>query len=105
MRRPRLLPATVGAAVAVRYRLTAPDGRPRSGLTDVTALTFRSPGLTQQSRPLSELGDGVYELRFTPHETGLWMVFLEVPSENLRSQASPRYFVRAVDREAAVGVE
>jgi DNA-binding beta-propeller fold protein YncE len=95
----------VGREVAVLYRLTAPDGTPRTGLTDVTAVTFRSPGLTQRRLPLTELRDGVYELRFTPDEEGVWMVFLEAPSEGLASQGSPRYFVRAVGQEAAAGAE
>lgn len=80
----------VGEEVRVRFRLTDPEsGAPRTGLDDVRALTFLSPGLSQQRQWATGLGDGLYEIAFRPEEEGLYYVFFEVPSAGLELRNSP----------------
>jgi YVTN family beta-propeller protein len=87
----------VGEEVRVRFRLTDPEsGAPRNGLDDVRALTFLSPGHSQQRQWATCLGDGLYEITFRPGEEGLYYVFLEVPSAGLELRNSPNltFFAR-----------
>ncbi|MFP5288287.1 MAG: cytochrome D1 domain-containing protein [Thermoanaerobaculia bacterium] len=80
----------VGEEVRVRFRLTDPEsGAPKTGLDDVRALTFLSPGLSQQRQWAVPLGEGLYEIAFRPEEEGLYYVFLEVPSAGLELRKSP----------------
>jgi YVTN family beta-propeller protein len=80
----------VGEDVRVRFRLTDPEsGAPKPGLDDVLALTFLSPGLSQQRQWAADLGDGLYEITFRPQEEGLYYVFVEVASAGLQLKKSP----------------
>ncbi|MEA2560030.1 MAG: hypothetical protein QOH06_1534 [Acidobacteriota bacterium] len=80
----------VGEEVRVRFRLTDPEsGAPKTGLDDVRALTFLSPGLSQERQWAAGLGDGLYEVTFRPQEEGLYYVFIEVPSAGLELKKSP----------------
>ena len=83
---------TVGVKedVAVRFRLTDPDsGAVKKGLKDVRVLTFLSPGIWQQRHWADEVGEGVYEIHFTPPESGIYFVFVEVASQGMPFQKSP----------------
>jgi YVTN family beta-propeller protein len=81
---------SVGEAVPVRFRLSDPDsGEVRKGLKDVRVLTFLSPGIWQQRHWASEVEEGIYEIRFTPPESGVYFVFIEVASEGMPFQKSP----------------
>lgn len=80
----------VGEDVAVRLKLADPDSRkPRTGVRDVQALTFLSPGIWQQHHEARELGDGLYEITFRPPEAGVYFVFVEVASAKMPFQKSP----------------
>jgi YVTN family beta-propeller protein len=86
----------VGQDVRVRFRLTDPEsGAPKAGLGDVRVLTFLAPGLRQQRQWASDLGDGLYEIRFRPEEEGVYYVFLQVASAGLELQKSPHLTVIA----------
>jgi YVTN family beta-propeller protein len=78
-----------GTAVPVRITVRSPAGAPREGLTDVRVLTFLSPGIWQRRQWATEVGGGVYEVRFVPPEPGLYFVFVEIASEGLPYQQSP----------------
>ncbi|HEX5716574.1 MAG TPA: hypothetical protein VF179_10470 [Thermoanaerobaculia bacterium] len=92
----------VGEEVAVRLRITDPDsGGPKTGLKDVRVLTFLAPGQRQQRQVASEVGDGVYEIRFRPAKEGVWLVFLEVDSAGLPFQRSPSLTLQAVSRSSS----
>ena len=96
------VPVAVGEEVALRLRITDPDGGgPKTGLKDVRVLTFLAPGQRQQRREASEVGDGVYEIRFRPAEEGAWFVFVEVASAGLPFQASPSLSLQAVTRSSS----
>jgi DNA-binding beta-propeller fold protein YncE len=79
-----------GASVPVRITVRSPAGGAlREGLTDVRVLTFLSPGVWQQRHWATEVGDGVYEIRFVPPEPGLYFVFVEIASAGLAFQQAP----------------
>ena len=81
---------SAGKEVEVRFKLTDPqNGQGKTGLEDVRVLTFLTPGIWQQRHWAKELGDGLYEIRFTPPEEGLYYVFVEVASQGLPLQKSP----------------
>jgi YVTN family beta-propeller protein len=86
----------VGDEVAVRLKLTDPDGVPKTGLKDVRVLTFLAPGQRQHRQVASEVGNGLYEVRFRAEEEGVWYVFLEVASAGVSFQGSPSFTLRAV---------
>lgn len=80
----------VGEAVAVRFKLTDPDsGEARKGIKDVRVLTFLSPGIWQQRHWANEVEEGIYEIHFTPPESGVYFVFIEVASQGMPFQKSP----------------
>jgi YVTN family beta-propeller protein len=92
----------VGEEVAVRFRLTDPEtGAPRAGLGDVRILAFLSPGIWQQRQWGREVGQGVYETRFTPPQDGVYFVFVEAASAGLAIQNSPYLVLSAEARPAA----
>jgi hypothetical protein len=81
---------TVGQDVALRFKITDPvSGAPRAGLKDVRVLTFLAPGMNQRRQWASEATPGTYEVHFTPAESGVYYVFLEVESAGLSYQKSP----------------
>jgi YVTN family beta-propeller protein len=80
----------VGEEVAVRFKLSTPDGgAPKTGLRDVRVLTFRSPGTGQQRQVATEVEPGLYEVRFQPPQAGTYFAFLEVASAGISFQKSP----------------
>jgi YVTN family beta-propeller protein len=94
-----------GQETAVRFRLSdSQSGAAKTGLEDVRVLTFLSPGIWQQRHWAQHVGDGLYEIRFTPPEEGLYYVFVEVASQGLALQKSPFLVLtaeKAVAQEAA----
>jgi YVTN family beta-propeller protein len=98
--------ATVGADVAVRFKLTDPgSGAPRAGLMDVRMLTFLAPGLWQQRQGATEVGQGVYEIQFKPPQEGIYYIFVEVASAGLSFQKSPYMVVTAETRATPASQE
>lgn len=94
----------VGEDVSLRFRLTeAGGGAPRTGLKDVRLLTFLSPGIWQQRHWASEVGAGLYEVRFQPPREGIYFVFLEVASEGMPFQKSPSLVLQAKVAPAGAG--
>lgn len=92
----------VGEDTAVRFKLTDPDsGAARKGLKDVRVLTFLSPGIWQQRHWASEIGEGLYEVHFTPPESGVYFVFVEVASQGMPFQKSPFLVLTAAAKEAS----
>ncbi|HYO14320.1 MAG TPA: cytochrome D1 domain-containing protein [Thermoanaerobaculia bacterium] len=92
----------VGEAVAVRFKLTDPEnGQARKGLKDVRVLTFLSPGIWQQRHWANEVGEGLYEIHFTPPESGVYFVFVEVASQGMPFQKSPFLVLTAQARPDA----
>jgi len=52
-------------------------------------LVFLSPGIWQQRNIARALGDGIYEITINVPETGVYLVFVESPSQRLRYRDLP----------------
>jgi YVTN family beta-propeller protein len=90
----------VGEEVAVRFKLTSPEtGAPRTGLQDVRVLAFLAPGIWQQRQWAAEIGQGIYEVRFTPPQAGTYFAFVEVGSAGLTFQKSPHLVLTAETKQ------
>ena len=92
-------PIHAGDELEMSFRLTNPGTHePHSHLKDVQALAFLAPGIWQK-RVLAEAGeDGVYRVKLTVPETGIYYVFLESDSLKLKLNASRPLIFEAVKR-------
>ncbi|HEU0251958.1 MAG TPA: cytochrome D1 domain-containing protein, partial [Pyrinomonadaceae bacterium] len=81
-----------------RFKLTdTATGKPKSDLEDVRVLTFLSPGVWQRRDIAKPLGDGVYELKISVPEPGVYMLFVESPSMNVRFTDLPYLMLHATE--------
>ena len=72
----------------IRFKLTETEKkRLKSGLKDVGVLVFLSPGTWQQRQIARSVGDGIYEVTVNVPETGVYLVFVESPSQRRRISA------------------
>lgn len=69
--------------------------KPRPDLKDVQVLTMLAPGVWQKRELATSIGDGIYEVAFTPPESGAYYLFFECPSLNVRFQQIPYLILRA----------
>jgi YVTN family beta-propeller protein len=76
--------APTGQEAKVRFTLsdTAKNGAPYAG-DDVTVLTFRAPGQDRTEHKVKSLGEGKYELAFTPNTSGAYYIYPSVSSQGL----------------------
>jgi hypothetical protein len=58
-------------------------------LKDVGVLVFLSPGTWQQRQIAHSLGDGVYEITLNVPESGVYLLFVESPSQRLKYHDLP----------------
>ena len=81
---------TPGADYKFRFRLTDTETKqPKSVLKDVGVLAFLPPGSWQQRQIATPLGDGVYEITLNVPETGVYLVFVESPSQRVQYRQLP----------------
>jgi DNA-binding beta-propeller fold protein YncE len=80
----------------IRFKLTDREekgGRsrlqPKSGLKDVGVLVFLSPGMWQQRQLARSVGDGIYEVTVNVPEAGVYLVFVESPSQHVPYRQLP----------------
>ena len=79
-----------GTDYNVRFKLTDSETkRPLSALKDVGVLVFLSPGTWQQRQIARPLGDGLYELTINVPETGVYLLFVESPSQRVEYRELP----------------
>lgn len=92
----------VGENHTLRFKLydTASD-RPKDGLTDVRVLTFLAPGIWQKREFAKSLGEGVYEVKVTPPQPGVYMVFVESASQGVAYRQLPYLTLQAANAPAA----
>jgi YVTN family beta-propeller protein len=84
------LSLTANEAYKLRFRLTDTETKqPKSVLKDVGVLTFLPPGTWQQRQIAKPLGDGVYEITLNVPETGVYLVFVESPSQRVEYRQLP----------------
>jgi len=86
----------VGQEFTFRFKLIdTATGNPKSDLKDVRVLTFLSPGIWQRRDIATSVGDGVYELKVTVPQTGLYMLFVESSSMGVRYVDLPYLMLQA----------
>jgi YVTN family beta-propeller protein len=84
------LSLTAGEDYKLRFRLTDPEtNQPKSVLKDVGVLTFLPPGSWQERKIATPVGDGVYEITLNVPETGVYLVFVESPSQRVEYRQLP----------------
>ena len=93
--------AEVAQPVTVRFKLndSARNGAAYEG-NDVRAMTFRSPGQDRQEHAVKNIGNGLYEVTFTPVQDGAYYVYPAVPSKGLDYSRLPFLTVVAQMGEA-----
>jgi len=84
---------SVGAKLRLQFKLLDAIARkPVAGLKDVRVLTFLAPGIWQKRETAIEASEGIYEIEFTPPESGIYYVYVESLSVGLQL-SNPQYLV------------
>lgn len=73
-----------GQELEVQFRLTSAKKKEPRNVKDVRALAFRTPGTWQKRIAAEALGDGLYNVKFTVPEPGIYYVFVESQALRLR---------------------
>ncbi|HSS22480.1 MAG TPA: beta-propeller fold lactonase family protein [Pyrinomonadaceae bacterium] len=91
----------VGKDFRLRFKVTESEsGRSVSNLTDMTVLVFLAPGIWQHRQLSRAVGDGVYEMTFTPPQAGIYYVFFQCPSLNVTFSQLPSVTLTAIEADA-----
>jgi YVTN family beta-propeller protein len=91
---------TPGEDAKVRFRLLdTKTKKPHSELKDVGVLVFSSPGQWQTRQIARSVGDGTYEISVNLPETGVYLVFVESPSQRVVYRELPYLMLHATDTE------
>jgi YVTN family beta-propeller protein len=75
--------AKVGSSFNLRFKATV-SGTGVQKLEDVGVLVFLAPGIWQYRDVAKPLGGGVYEINFTPPQPGVYYVYFQCPSLEIR---------------------
>jgi len=88
----------VGQDFRFRFKLIdTRTGNPKSDLKDVSVLTFLSPGVWQRRDLATSVGDGVYELKVSVPQTGVYMLFVQSNSMGVRYIDLPYLMLHATE--------
>jgi len=91
--------ASVGERYVLRFKvLDKESDQPKANLEDVGTLVFLAPGIWQQRELAKELGNGVYEMSFVPPRAGVYYVFFQSPSLEVRFNQLPSLTIQAVKK-------
>ena len=63
-----------------RVRILGEDGKPRTGLGDLSLRYFLAPSSLPRHLPLNEVGEGEYQAALTLPEAGAWYLHVQSPS-------------------------
>jgi YVTN family beta-propeller protein len=92
-------PILAGRDLEVRFRLSdAGTKEPRTNASDVRALAFRAPGIWQKRFDVVPADDGTYTLKLPVPAPGVYYVFLESDSLQLKLNAGRPLIFEAVER-------
>jgi YVTN family beta-propeller protein len=90
-----------GEMVRLRFRLSDPRTHaPKDGLRDVVMMVYQSSSNEQWRDAAKPVGEGVYELEFTPPRAGDYFVAVQCPSQNLPFHLSPPVTLRVTGGKA-----
>jgi hypothetical protein len=64
-------------------------------------LVFLAPGIWQHRAVAKPLGDGVYEINFVPPEPGIYYVYFQCPSLDIRYNQMPPLTIEAIKTSTA----
>ena len=83
--------ARVGETYNLRFKLIdKTSNQPKTNLEDVGVLVFLAPGIWQQREWAKAVGNGVYEVTFVPPQAGVYYVYFQCPSLDVRlNQITP----------------
>ena len=85
----------VGEETRLRFKVTDWQSQPKASLKDMGVLTFLPPGIWQDRQWAKPLGEGVYEVTFTATDAGVYYVFFQCPSLNVRYNEIPYLMLEA----------
>lgn len=85
-----------GQELEVQFRLTGANDQPRKDVKDVRALTFLAPGTWQKRIAAEHVSDGLYRVKFTVPEPGIYYVFVESQTLRLRVNESRPVIFEAI---------
>ncbi|MEW6208865.1 MAG: YncE family protein [Acidobacteriota bacterium] len=86
----------VGERVSLRFKLLdRKTDQPKDGLKDVGVFVFLAPGIWQNRQWLRSTGEGIYEITFSPPKSGVYYVFVQCPSLNVRYNQLPHIILEA----------
>lgn len=90
-------------AVSLRFKLTDPvTKQPLTGVKDVRVMVFEPPGVWQQRQWAREIGGGVYEVKQTFPQVGLYKVMVQIPSHGVAFADLPATEVAVLQEAQAV---
>jgi YVTN family beta-propeller protein len=83
--------ARVGETYSLRFKVIDKNSnQPKLNLEDVGVLVFLAPGIWQQREWAKTVGNGVYEITFVPPQSGVYYVYFQCPSLDVRfNQITP----------------
>jgi YVTN family beta-propeller protein len=91
-----------GEKTTVQFRLFEPESqKPRDGLKDVEVSVLLAEGLRQIPATTDALGDGIYQVTFTPAKEGVYYCTVKIPSLGIRANQLPYLMVRATEAETS----
>jgi hypothetical protein len=77
--------ARVGNSFNLRFRATySGPVKANEKLEDIGVLVFLAPGVWQQRQLAKPLGGGVYEISFVPPQPGIYYIYFQCPSLDIR---------------------
>lgn len=85
----------VGENYNLRFKLFDATGQPAGDLKDVRVLVFLAPGIWQQRELARPVGGGIYELNINAPQPGVYMVFIESPSQGVAFRQLPYLTLQA----------
>jgi hypothetical protein len=91
-----------GESFTLQFKvIDAKTNQPRPRLKDVGVLTFLAPGTWQNRQWARSIGEGTYEVSFTPPKSGVYYVFVQCPSLGVRYNQIPYVILEAKQENAA----
>ena len=88
--------ARAGALTSIQFRLSDHAAKHHLDADDVEVMAMLAPGIWQQRTPAQQLGNGIYEARLTPPETGVYYIWVSSRSAGLALN-NPQFFVLNVE--------
>jgi YVTN family beta-propeller protein len=94
--------ATVGNSFNLRFKATiSSQGPANEKLENVGVLIFLAPGIWQHRETAKPLGGGIYEINFVPPQPGVYYVYFQSPSLDIRYSDTRPLTIEAVKTSTA----